>query len=150
MFLIEGDVVVAQHLLKLPFNHIFFTGSPEIGRLVMKAASDHLASVTLELGGKSPVIIDNTANLKLAVSRVVHSKLINTGQTCIAPDYVFIPCIMISIIQSSSLIVPDYHWNMKNRGAGYLTRYTNEEIAKNMKEKDHKIYVLILQRLRDL
>ena len=56
----------------------------------MKAASDHLASVTLELGGKSPVIIDNTANLKLAVSRVVHSKLINTGQTCIAPDYVFI------------------------------------------------------------
>ena len=90
VFLIEGDVEVAQHLLKLPFNHIFFTGSPEIGRLVMKAASDHLASVTLELGGKSPVIIDNTANLKLAVSRVVHSKLINTGQTCIAPDYVFV------------------------------------------------------------
>ena len=90
VFLIEGDVEVAQHLLKLPFNHIFFTGSPAVGRLVMKAASDYLASVTLELGGKSPVIIDHTANLKLAVSRVVHSKLINTGQTCIAPDYVFI------------------------------------------------------------
>ena len=90
VFLIEGDVEVAQHLLKLPFNHIFFTGSPAVGRLVMKAASDYLASVTLELGGKSPVIIDDTANLKLAVSRVVHSKLINTGQTCIAPDYVFI------------------------------------------------------------
>ena len=89
VFLIEGDVEVAQHLLKLPFNHIFFTGSPAVGRLVMKAASDYLASVTLELG-KSPVIIDDTANLKLAVSRVVHSKLINTGQTCIAPDYVFI------------------------------------------------------------
>ena len=89
VFLIEGDVEVAQHLLKLPFNHIFFTGSA-VGRLVMKAASDYLASVTLELGGKSPVIIDDTANLKLAVSRVVHSKLINTGQTCIAPDYVFI------------------------------------------------------------
>ena len=82
VFLIEGDVEVAQHLLKLPFNHIF-TGSP-VGRLVMKAASDYLASVTLELGGKSPVIIDDTANLKLAVSREVHSKLINTGQTCIA------------------------------------------------------------------
>lgn len=90
VFLVEGDVEFAQHLLKLPFNHIFFTGSPAVGRLVMKAASDYLASVTLELGGKSPVIIDETANLKLAVSRVVHSKLINTGQTCIAPDYVFV------------------------------------------------------------
>ena len=64
-FLLKAMLKLLQHLLKLPFNHIFFTGSPAVGRL-MKAASDNIASVTLELGGKSPVIIDDTANLKLA------------------------------------------------------------------------------------
>ncbi len=62
--LIEGDVKVSQELLKLPFNHIFFTGSPAIGKVVMKAAANNLTSVTLELGGKSPTIIDETANLE--------------------------------------------------------------------------------------
>jgi aldehyde dehydrogenase (NAD+) len=88
--LIEGDVEVSTELLKLPFNHIFFTGAPEIGKVVMKAAAEHLASVTLELGGKSPTIVDATANLKMAAERIAFAKWINNGQVCIAPDYVFV------------------------------------------------------------
>lgn len=88
--LIEGDVEVSEELLKLPFNHIFFTGSPQVGKIVMKAASEHLTSVTLELGGKSPTIIDDTANLEKAVEKVIFGKFTNAGQTCIAPDYVFL------------------------------------------------------------
>ena len=65
--LIEGEVEVAQELLKLPFNHMFFTGSPAVGKIVMQAAAKHLTSVTLELGGKSSTMIDESANLKAAV-----------------------------------------------------------------------------------
>ena len=88
--LIEGEVEVSQELLKLPFNHIFFTGSPQVGKIVMKSASQHLTSVTLELGGKSPVIIDDTSNLDKAVKKIIFGKFLNAGQTCIAPDYVLI------------------------------------------------------------
>ena len=86
----EGEAKTAEELLKLPFNHIFFTGSPAVGRIVMRAASDYLASVTLELGGKSPVIIDETANLKKAARNLVWGKFSNGGQTCIAPDHVYV------------------------------------------------------------
>lgn len=85
--LFEGGVEVSQALLELPFNHIFFTGSPRVGKLVMAAAAKHLASVTLELGGKSPVIIAKDADLKRAASQVAWGKLLNNGQICIAPDY---------------------------------------------------------------
>jgi len=88
--LVEGEVEVSTELLKLPFNHIFFTGSPQVGKIVMKAASEHLTSVTLELGGKSPVIIDDSTNLDKAVKKIIFGKFLNVGQTCIAPDYVFI------------------------------------------------------------
>ncbi len=86
----EGDYRVSQQLLELPFNHIFFTGSPAVGKIVMTAAAKHLASVTLELGGKSPAIIDETANLKLAARNIVWGKFSNNGQTCIAPDYLIV------------------------------------------------------------
>ena len=88
--LIEGDVQVSTELMKLPFNHIFFTGAPEIGKVVMKAAAEHLTSVTLELGGKSPTIVDETANLEKAAHRIAFVKWMNNGQVCIAPDYVFV------------------------------------------------------------
>lgn len=88
--LIEGEVEVSQELLKLPFNHIFFTGSPQVGKIVMQAASKHLTSVTLELGGKSPTIIDETANLKAAAKKIAWGKFLNSGQTCIAPDYILV------------------------------------------------------------
>jgi aldehyde dehydrogenase (NAD+) len=86
----EGGTDVAKHLLQLPFDHIFFTGSPEIGKLVMRAAAENLSSVTLELGGKSPVIITPSARLSDAASRIAVAKFINNGQTCIAPDYVLV------------------------------------------------------------
>ena len=86
----EGDASVATELLKLPFNHIFFTGAPAIGKIVMRAAADHLASVTLELGGKSPSIVDETANIKKTAEVMAWGKCLNNGQTCIAPDYVFV------------------------------------------------------------
>lgn len=88
--LIEGDVQVSTELLKLPFNHIFFTGAPEIGKVVMEAAAKNLSSVTLELGGKSPTIVDETANIKIAAQRIAFGKWINNGQVCIAPDYLLV------------------------------------------------------------
>ena len=88
--LVEGEVETSQELLKLPFNHIFFTGSPNVGKIVMRAAAEHLTSVTLELGGKSPTIIDSTANLKTTAKRLVWGKFMNSGQICITPDYVLI------------------------------------------------------------
>lgn len=87
---VEGGVETSEKLLSLPFNHIFFTGSPAVGKKVMSAASKHLTSVTLELGGKSPTIVDETANLKLAAKRIAWGKFLNTGQVCIAPDYVLV------------------------------------------------------------
>tara|TARA_Y100000817_G_scaffold204917_1_gene160604 strand:- start:26 stop:1423 length:1398 start_codon:yes stop_codon:yes gene_type:complete len=83
-----GEKEVAQKLLDLPFNHIMFTGSPRVGKLVMKAASKHLAGVTLELGGKSPVIIDKDANINDAAWKISFYKFANAGQTCTAPDYI--------------------------------------------------------------
>ncbi len=85
--LFTGGVEVAQELLKLPFDHIFFTGSPRVGKIVMQQAAKNMTPVTLELGGKSPCIVDKNTNLKQTASRIVWGKLINAGQTCIAPDY---------------------------------------------------------------
>ncbi len=87
----EGAVETATELLATPFDHIFFTGSPAIGKIVMKAAAEHLSSVTLELGGKSPVIIDESANLRDCAEKIAWGKYSNVGQTCIAPDYLFTP-----------------------------------------------------------
>ena len=87
---VEGDAKVAEKLLALPFDHIFFTGSPKVGSIVMAAAAKTLASITLELGGKSPTIVGPTANLKKAVRNIVWGKFANVGQTCIAPDHVFV------------------------------------------------------------
>lgn len=88
--LVEGDAEVSTELLKLPFNHIFFTGSPTIGKLVMAAAAKNLSSVTLELGGKSPTVIDKTAHIHKAAKKIVWGKFMNAGQICVSPDYVLI------------------------------------------------------------
>ena len=87
---IEGGVDVAQELLAQRWDYIFFTGSVPVGRIVAKAAAEHITPVTLELGGKSPCIVDETANIKLAAKRLVWGKFLNGGQTCIAPDYLLI------------------------------------------------------------
>lgn len=88
--LFEGDVDVATALLELPFNHIFFTGSTRVGKLVMAAAARNLATVTLELGGKSPVIVDSDADLKKVAADLAAAKQFNGGQACICPDHVFV------------------------------------------------------------
>lgn len=87
---IEGGVEVSQQLLAKSWDYIFFTGSVAVGKIVAKAAAENLTPVTLELGGKNPCIIDETANLKLAAKRIVWGKFVNAGQTCIAPDYILI------------------------------------------------------------
>ena len=87
---VEGGVEVNQELLSQKFDYIFFTGSERVGRIVMKAAAENLTPVTLELGGKSPVIIEKTANIKEAARRIAWGKLLNAGQTCVAPDYVLV------------------------------------------------------------
>jgi aldehyde dehydrogenase (NAD+) len=86
----EGGVEIAQKLLLQRWDYIFFTGSVNVGKLVAKAAAENLTPITLELGGKNPCIIDETANIKLAAKRIVWGKFINAGQTCIAPDYLLI------------------------------------------------------------
>lgn len=85
-----GGTEVAEPFAALPFDHLFFTGSGNIGKKVMRAAADHLTPITLELGGKSPAIIDPSANLKDAAASIAYGKLVNSGQTCIAPDYVVV------------------------------------------------------------
>lgn len=88
--LVEGGPEATQALLAVPTDSIFFTGSPAVGRLVLEQAAKHLVPVTLELGGKSPVIVDHDARLDLAARRIVWAKFFNAGQTCIAPDYLLV------------------------------------------------------------
>ena len=83
-----GDIPTNTELLKEPFDYIFFTGSPRVGKIVMEAAAKNLTPVTLELGGKSPCIVDRTADIQLAARRIVWGKSLNSGQTCVAPDYI--------------------------------------------------------------
>jgi aldehyde dehydrogenase (NAD+) len=87
---VQGDRGVNTALLNERYDIIFFTGSPTLGRVVMRAAAEHLTPVVLELGGKSPVVVDRSANVELAAKRVAWGKVLNSGQTCIAPDYVLI------------------------------------------------------------
>ncbi|MEY4523693.1 MAG: hypothetical protein RIR27_769 [Pseudomonadota bacterium] len=82
-----GGTEVAEPFAALPFDHLFFTGSGDIGKKVMRAAADHLTPITLELGGKSPAIVDPSAKIKDAAASIIYGKLVNGGQTCIAPDY---------------------------------------------------------------
>ncbi|MFW5914008.1 MAG: aldehyde dehydrogenase family protein [Bacillota bacterium] len=88
--LVTGGKEVSSELTKLPFDYIFFTGSPSVGRKVYEAASKNLVPVTLELGGKSPAIVTESADLETAARRIVFGKFINAGQTCIAPDYLYV------------------------------------------------------------
>lgn len=87
---VEGSVPTSTELLKLPFNHIFFTGSPAVGKIVMEAAAKHLSTVTLELGGKNPTIVDETADIDTAAKRIAIAKWANNGQLCVAPDYILV------------------------------------------------------------
>ncbi len=133
----EGGQATSSALLALPFDHIFFTGSPAVGKLVMAAASKHLTSITLELGGKSPTIVDETADIQLAAENLIWGKFINSGQTCIAPDHIYV------------------HAKVKakfiNAALAALTKYYGAP-AKRMKNADltHIVNQRHTQRLSDL
>lgn len=125
---IEGNAEIAKQLLELPFDHIFFTGSTEIGKVVMSAAAKNLTSVTLELGGKSPTIIDKDVNLAKAAQKIAWGKLVNAGQTCIAPDYILI------------------HQNLVDEFVGLFKRFASEMYFKAKEEIDPKVYGKIINK----
>lgn len=121
----EGDVSVAEALLDLPFNHIFFTGSPRVGKIVMAAAAKHLSTVTLELGGKSPVIIDEGAEIAPIAAALAGAKQFNGGQACICPDYVFVP------ENKQAELVEGFRANVQNNlyGSGELDKSAIAQIV---------------------
>lgn len=139
---ITGDAAVAQHFTQLPFDHLLFTGATSIGRHVLHAAADHLTPVTLELGGKSPVIVAKDAALLESVRRIAFGKTMNAGQTCVAPDYVFvhqsqvqafIQCYFETIQQfypNSIVNNPDYTAIVNERQYQRLTQYIEDATAK--------------------
>ena len=108
-----GEKEVEQELLKEKFDYIFYTGSTKIGKIVMEAAAKNLTPVTLELGGKSPCIVDEKCNVELAAKRIAYGKILNSGQTCVAPDYVFV------------------HQNVKEQFLNCLIKYLNNFLGEN-------------------
>ncbi|SDB58514.1 aldehyde dehydrogenase (NAD+) [Flavobacteriaceae bacterium MAR_2010_188] len=147
--LVEGDAETAKSLLKLPFNHIFFTGSPAIGKKVMEAAAQNLCSVTLELGGKSPTIIDKSVDIKVVANKIAFGKFMNAGQTCIAPDYIMIDeSIQTKFIEALQNALKSFYENDIENSASY-SRIVNQKHANHLndllmdcKEKGASLYQL--------
>ncbi len=132
---VTGDYKVNSKLLDLQFDYIFFTGSVNVGKIVMEKASKHLTPVTLELGGKSPVIVDNTAHLKISAKRILWGKLTNAGQTCVAPDYIL----------AHEHIYDDFIYELKNT----IKDFYGEDI-KNNKEFGRIINSKHMNRLNNI
>jgi aldehyde dehydrogenase (NAD+) len=127
---VEGDASVAEALCQLPFDHIFFTGSTSIGKRVMAAAARNLSSVTLELGGKSPVIVDSSADLDQAAKMIMAAKLINNGQTCIAPDHLY-----VEESVREALVERCVSWIARTYGARAGEQKTNPNLARVVSER---------------
>lgn len=112
---VQGGIPIATELLEQHWDYIFFTGSVPVGKIVAQAAAKHLTPVTLELGGKSPCIIDESVNLKLTAKRIVWGKFLNGGQTCIAPDYLIVKSsIKDSLIQQIKTAISNAYGNVKS------------------------------------
>ncbi len=118
---VNGGVELSTLLLSLPFSHIHFTGSPQVGKVVMKAAAEHLCEVTLELGGKSPAVVDETANVAHAAAAITFGKFVNAGQTCIAPDYVLVHTSLAEklVVALSQAVKKNYYSTGKLEKADY-------------------------------
>ncbi|ETN94834.1 aldehyde dehydrogenase [Zhouia amylolytica AD3] len=135
---VEGGVEVSQKLLSFKWDYIFFTGSTAVGKIVYKSAAEHLTPVTLELGGKNPCIVDETAKINLAAKRIVWGKFINAGQTCIAPDYILV------------------HHKVKDQLLEALKRNIEKSYGKNVEASpdfarivNHKHYKRLISLLED-
>jgi aldehyde dehydrogenase (NAD+) len=120
---IEGGQEASTALLKLPFNHIHFTGSPRVGKIVMEAAAKNLSGITLELGGKSPVIIDGTTNIKTTAQKVAWAKAMNCGQTCIAPDFALVQKEHLSKFNKEFINALKKFYDSKNKGIENADEY---------------------------
>ena len=123
---ITGDAEVGKELLTKKFDHIFFTGSTTVGISIASAAAKSLTPVTLELGGKSPTIIDDTANVTLAARRIVWGKFLNAGQTCIAPDYVLVPKSLKSAFVSRVTSTINHFYSNNSKSSPDYSRIINE------------------------
>jgi aldehyde dehydrogenase (NAD+) len=133
---VEGGAEVSQALLRERFDHIFFTGSPNVGKVVMKAAAENLTSVTLELGGKSPLVVDRSANLDDAARRIAWGKTVNSGQACVAPDYLLVHESMRDVFVEKLLAefrkmqsAGPRSWIVNDRHAGRLRKLVDSAVA---------------------
>ena len=124
---IEGDLEVSKKILLEKFDNIFFTGGTEVGKIVMSAAAKHLTPVTLELGGKSPCIVDENTHLELTAKRIVWGKFINAGQTCTAPDYILVQrSIKEFLLNRIKNSIREFYGNMPSESPNY-SRIINEK-----------------------
>lgn len=129
---VEGGREVSTDLLALPFDHIFFTGSPAVGRIVMEAAAKNLASVTLELGGKSPTIVGPNADIDRAAQWVAFGKFANAGQTCIAPDHLFVHGTVMEAFVTALRARIARAYGADPLASPYLARIVNEHHARRL------------------
>lgn len=132
----QGGVEVAKKLLKQPFDHIYYTGGTAVGKIVMKAAADNLTSVTLEMGGKNPVIVDETAKLENAATKIAWGRVMNAGQVCIAPDYAVVHESVKDEFQKLISEKIQEQYNSEKTGldkSPYVPRIINERHTKRIK-----------------
>lgn len=141
---IEGDASVSAILTSLKFDYIFFTGSENVGRKVLKAAAENLVPVTLELGGKSPVIVTDSADLKISAQRIIWGKLMNCGQTCIAPDYILVDKkVKLQLIEQLKLVIKQFYGEniQKNKDLAHIVNKRHFERLAAILKKD-KEYII--------
>ncbi|HEY3821705.1 MAG TPA: coniferyl aldehyde dehydrogenase [Polyangiaceae bacterium] len=141
---VTGGPEVGEQFSRLPFDHLVFTGSTRVGKMVMRAASDNLVPVTLELGGKSPTIVGKDFNVRTAAERIIAGKLFNAGQTCIAPDYVMVPAASrdsfveackdaVAKMYPTLLANPDYTSIVNDKHFARLTGYVEDAKTRGAK-----------------
>ena len=138
--IITGDAEVGRAFSALPFDHLLFTGSTAVGREVMRAAADNLTPVTLELGGKSPAIVTDSAHIKRAAEDIAYGKFLNAGQTCIAPDYILVDRRRVDAFVDALLAAVDRYWPSHDftsiispRHASHITSYVEEAVARGVR-----------------
>jgi aldehyde dehydrogenase (NAD+) len=132
--LVQGGRVVNQLLLEQRFDLIFFTGSPSLGKLVMQAAAKYLTPVVLELGGKSPCIVDEGADIKVAARRIAWGKCINAGQTCIAPDYLFVHKRVREQLMKEIPIAIEEMYGKEIKSSNYFPRIVNDQAVERLQK----------------